>query len=587
MKPFDRDSNSRCRMRLAQIALAAFALFLAATAANAGVPIRLSVKFMNDTNGNFPVSGAINNEADLRAQVDETNRIFRGNGSEFEVEIIEIVELDEDNQFIMGFQIDHDGDPSTPRELEPLANVRERIRNAAQADEERFAWRTDAVNVYIIQNGSGVADFPPDNDIFLVGQGARFTTTGHEVGHIVDLLHTHEPSTSSNDRCGDTLEDDDEWDSIDEISNNAYGEIYDDLNDPVKENAVENVWFNLMSYYPTTRDRLTPCQLDRGSDGAYRTRDQILDANVHYVDANNTSSPHLGSWEAPYRTLSQVNASPTGEDAYWVLLSGAHTFTGTLDTPVAEIVTRRGASTIREDSPRWREEPNLDQSHNPAILEGITQVRAADRAGDPKAAVDALRTMAANTAGDERIVIELEIAQRLGHLGRSGEAIALYQAIHEHTEDPYLRAETESQIRHIERQAERRERSQPDASGEEIPEPGRTDDPAAPNDGPRNDDDSTRGAQPNTSIESPHRFDLARFAARGAEPEAAAPGLDGPNPSERARAVETAHPSLEPDPAPDSGTRNARGPSGTMSVVSGALALVGAALIFRSLRRRR
>jgi hypothetical protein len=576
------------RFHAAYTALASFALLLLATVANAGVPIRLSVKFMNDTAGNFPTMGALTSAADLQAQVDESNRISRTNGSEFELNVIEILQLNEQNDFIMQNFIDHDGDPSTPFEAEGIVNVRDRIRNAAMADPNRFAWRDDAVNVYVIWNGSGIADFPPNNDIVVMGQGAKFTTTAHEIGHIVDLIHTHEPATGNYDLCDDTVDDSDEWNARDDVSMNTYGVAYADLDDPAKEKVVDDVWFNVMSYHPT-RDRLTPCQLDRSSDGAFRTRDQILNTNLQYVDANNTSSPFRGTWKDPYRYLSQVDTAVTGGSSYWVLLSGTYDFTGTIDTAVTEVVTRRGASTIREDIPRWSAEPDLERSSHPAIVEGIARVRAADRADDPEAAIAELRTMAASVQGNERIVVELEIAQRLGHLGRAEEAIALYRAVHERADDPYLKAETETLVRSLERGATSGETKGPDSAQEETRNPGDTNDPAAPSDAPHAN--PTAVARQHTPNGSPDRFDREQPARRNAATElehrdAAVRSSDSTS-IENAHATGTASPlaELASSPAPDADDANVWREPALLAAI--AVVLVSAALIRRSRRSRR
>jgi hypothetical protein len=311
---------------------------------------------------------------------------------------------------------------------------------------------------------------------------------------------------------------------------------------------------------------------------------------VRYVDARNTSSPYSGTWKDPYRSLDQLDQSGTGDGAYWVLLSGTHTFTGTLDTPVAEIVTRRGASTIREDAPRWRDEPDLSRSTDPAIVAGIAAVRAADRAGDREGAISALRALAAATAGDERTVVELEIAQRLGQLGRGDDAIALYRSIGDRTDDPYLRAETASQIGFIARWRahEGRRKGQPDAAPKQAPD--RLDDPGARDSGldgaamPARPAERAEGRLPTREIRPTTR--RAEGPKASPRERVAASRLRGPVEGTGWPAVgETSV--TRPSPGEAEHTPETGGSSRSMRALSGFALVAACTLVHRAWRRRR
>ena len=95
-------------------------------------------------------------------------------------------------------------DPMVPSSLfDPDTQDKDDLEVAMERDPARFAWRTDAINVYLTNSltsgGStigGVCSFPesqPDDDLILVQPAISNDGLGlaHEIGHYLNLYHTH------------------------------------------------------------------------------------------------------------------------------------------------------------------------------------------------------------------------------------------------------------------------------------------------------------------------------------------------------------------------------------------------------------
>ena len=228
------------------------------------VPIRLSVKFILNSSGNRPGSGEFNTDAEVNTQIDTANAIYKSMGSEFKHSVVEILE-------VSGASVYYNAD----------TDDRDAIRNSAIADPTKYHWRNNAVNVYVTAaNASARADFPPDNNIIIMCQSIFDTTLGHEIGHIMNLFHTHQ---SGGDACADTLPDNKDWTNRDQVAQNSYGLNYNQLN-AAQQQLVDNTWGNLMSYHSgDTRYMVTSDQANRESAQGYADRNWLLWKTPVYV----------------------------------------------------------------------------------------------------------------------------------------------------------------------------------------------------------------------------------------------------------------------------------------------------------------
>jgi len=366
--------------------LTAALLAVASSGAQAQLKWRVSVKVILDENGHRAVDGVtfpgccdLNTDAEIEGKFADANDILTGNGppdvprSEprgYTLELLEIVDLDDlppppslvrscgNNRYkFCSSNSDcpacdggtNDGDECATNADCPLgtctatspcfwvpywfdapsiSNVRNAIRDAATADaasKARWAWRDDAINIYILgSDGSGTA-----YDMVLIGQDLSSANTPfHEVGHFMNLDHTHGGGGSSadcvtggDDYVEDTLEDNCGpgsvcggcWDE-NQIAdwNFQHGYItscgsnpctYLNLS-PSDQYRVNQVFYNLMCYRPR-REVLTYGQLDRMTDHSNGTVNHVASGRTRFVDYRNSSGIEFGSSARPHRTLSR------------------------------------------------------------------------------------------------------------------------------------------------------------------------------------------------------------------------------------------------------------------------------------------
>jgi hypothetical protein len=261
--------------------------------ANTPAKLRVSVKFILDAAGNRPtvsqnekgeaLTSTIRTDEDVRTQIRLGNEILARAGGQFQLELIEIVNVNAASEF---FNVD-------ARD----AGQRLRVQNAALIDQQRYVFRWDAVNVYINgSTGSGnSAVFLPDQ-IILIGQGGRSTVVPHELGHYFGLWHTQgrlcgrceEPPAKNvpalQDICSKFADTDEIPDTIldlpcwttNQIAQTNFTRDYIALT-PAERAQVDGVFFNLMSYHEDARDRLTAGQIVRIAFNANGPRFHVVD----------------------------------------------------------------------------------------------------------------------------------------------------------------------------------------------------------------------------------------------------------------------------------------------------------------------
>ncbi|MCZ6837433.1 MAG: hypothetical protein O7G85_16780, partial [Planctomycetota bacterium] len=171
---------------------------------------RVSVKFILDGNDNRPAAaGSLSSDAEVQAQIDLANQILDDTGRGYRLVLTETVDLSGVDEWFNDNVLTSKG---------PL-------EAAAEGDPSTYAWRSNAINIYINgSNSSGVCSFPNilGEDIIFLGQDVRNTTILHEIGHYMNLCHTQgcicgscDPDgfldecnrTPGNDEVGDTLPD--------------------------------------------------------------------------------------------------------------------------------------------------------------------------------------------------------------------------------------------------------------------------------------------------------------------------------------------------------------------------------------------
>ncbi|GMR07226.1 MAG: hypothetical protein BMS9Abin26_0228 [Gammaproteobacteria bacterium] len=434
--------------------ISACIFFLLTGIAAADIPYRVSVKFILDSNGNRPASGDINTNAEVNDQIDLGNEVLRNMFSELGMGLVEIVNIAGVSQ--------HFNDAIN-------GTNRDQIRSDALGNTALYAWRTNAINMYIVgSSGSAISKFPPNNDIIMVGQNIRTTTVIHESGHSLNLMHTHEGGGA--DGCADTIPDNKDW-TIDQLSTNQYGVPYASLT-AAQQNVVDMVFNNIMSYHGP-RDRLSPCQMDRMSNQGYSDRSWMYSKIPVYVSTTNLC-PLLcnGSWVFPYNNVQTALSGGGLTGKGLVLKQGNYSITQNAINFDLEIISRSGTSKIDKDEPLYTL-PVINESQAPGVSTAAKAAQQEDTAArkvvsagekNAKSAMNKVdRTAILNAAevkrkqhsdnamnylleaesyasGDEKLAAQLELAQRYRYAGNCGLAIKYYNLVAKGTDQKHLKA---------------------------------------------------------------------------------------------------------------------------------------------------
>ncbi len=127
-----------------------------------------------------------------------------------------------------------------------------------------FAWRTDAVNIYMTGKGwGGRSSFPGNGELVTIAADVNLLGvhhTIHELGHYFGLFHTHE----GHGGLPDILVDDPKWD-MDEIARQNFSKDFAQLSMD-EQQLVQNTFSNIMSYHGSATNPLrifTKSQLDK------------------------------------------------------------------------------------------------------------------------------------------------------------------------------------------------------------------------------------------------------------------------------------------------------------------------------------
>lgn len=279
-------------------------LFLLPLSASAQLQWRLSIKLIADASGSPPPNAALN----YSNEIFTANQLLTNYARGYSFQLTELLTLTGVSQWY---------NVQARNGSNKLA-----LQAAARANPSLYAYRNNAINVYVVNGISGVCSFPGDgDDVILVGASAYRTLLLHELGHFFSLRHTHDSELyrnndnsactngcgcarliSGDDNTAETALDHQCWGTRDQVAQGAYGVAYASLNAD-QQWRVDNTWFNIMSYHPAGNlTVLTDDQLDFVTDASNTSRFNFTTGRTQFVDRTNPSWEE-GNRANPFRSV--------------------------------------------------------------------------------------------------------------------------------------------------------------------------------------------------------------------------------------------------------------------------------------------
>lgn len=274
---------------------------------------RISIKFIMGPALEMPAYGPFDPFTGAALNIQVINADLEGKGSPYRFQLIEAIAVPGISEFF--------GEPVNE-------DTRDALDAAAKADKDLYAWRDDAINVYVNGTSSGTyagyCSFPSGGkEAIIVRADSSASTLFHETGHFFNLRHTHhgsvyDPDIGCNggpyfagdeDGCDDTLPDHPCFDR-DGIAEHSFGNPYDALS-AARKQLVDNTWLNLMAYHHEGT-RITSDQWTRVDEATAEVRSYVVEQRHWFVDLNNGCDAPNGSRRCAFNSIGPFGILQSG-----------------------------------------------------------------------------------------------------------------------------------------------------------------------------------------------------------------------------------------------------------------------------------
>ncbi len=324
-------------------------LLATASAAAQEIDIRISVKYILDANGVRP-SGTYSTDASVQNIFTRVNQTLRRWNRGYRYVLTEFRNVSGYSAF---FNIDSTAEYYA-------------LEDSAEDAVVAFSWRTDAVNLFIVNNsavGGGAAAIPTvpadagyELVVFSVNVNPADVLWLHELGHHFNLFHTF-----NDDGVADTRPDPNPFQCTMPFQCPLGGsmECCCSTKQTLLTNAAnaggwsqqerDDIRFNNMSYHcPLTLDnlRMTDGQLDRWTDASRRHYSNQVSGLTYFVNWTNLTAPFNGYSTDPYAFVSSAVSAANAAGGDIVLIRGGNYDESMTITKPVTLRATRGAATI-------------------------------------------------------------------------------------------------------------------------------------------------------------------------------------------------------------------------------------------------
>lgn len=317
---------------------------------HAEITVRLSVKFIRNSDGTWP-AGGISTATGFADAVTRGNGILAATGRTYQLEVVEYRDIQ----------------PAAPAgeaadywfTLDARAN-RATIEAAALGDMAPWIWNGTAINLYVNNSSSGQCSYVGGGSSISLGGTASAATVLHEIGHFFNLKHTHvldykdnantppytEAQLGDGDGLSETAKDNPNIANTDELCGALFGVTFA-LATPPQRAVVNSAFENVMSYH--NENELLSVQMDIWGLNANGARLVFCRGRTWFV-ANEGSDDSSGNDAgAPFATLLKGLATVGSRDDAVLLRAGNYNApaNGLLNTPCTLSATRGDVSIRR------------------------------------------------------------------------------------------------------------------------------------------------------------------------------------------------------------------------------------------------